>query len=135
MDALQIRSIIAGVCFGVWPLLMQKSGLSGNASSLVFTGIVFSCVIPFAVGNMGDLSTIHWKMAIISGILSATGVMFFNGMLAKATPQNVSSLFVLMIIVQISVPAIYNIFGDGNITLTKGLGFIFAIIAGVLLIK
>jgi hypothetical protein len=59
--------------------------------------------------------------------------MSFNGMLAKATPQNVSTLFVMMIIVQTSLPAIYNVVMNGGMTAIKGVGFVLVIIAAVLL--
>ncbi len=135
MDALQIRSLLAGLCFGIWPLLMQRSGLTGNLSSFVFTAIVLVCVTPFTFGNVGNLTNANWMIAIVAGIFGGIGVMSFNGMLAKATSQNVSSLFVLMIVVQTSIPAIYNITQNGGMTATKGLGFILAIVAGILLTK
>jgi hypothetical protein len=114
MDALQVRSLLAGLCFGIWPLLMQRSGLTGNFSSFVFTAIVLVCVTPFTFGNVGSLTSVNWGVTVAAGIFSSIGVMSFNGMLAKATPQNVSSLFVLMIVVQVSIPAIYSVTQNGG---------------------
>ena len=54
--------------------------------------------------------------------------------LANMTPEIVGRLFMLMIIVQISVPAVYNTVVNGNLTLKAGVGFAAAIIATVLLV-
>jgi len=47
----------------------------------------------------------------------------------------VSTLFVLMIVVQTAVPAVYQVIMNGGLSLTKGLGFALAAIAAVLLVK
>ena len=133
MDSLQARALIAGVFFGIWPLLMRRSGLSGNFASMIFTVGILICVTPFAIGNVGNLARVNWIMAIGASATSAIGLLLFNGMLAKSTAENVSSLFVLMILTQTSIPAIYNIIVSGKLTAIKGFGFLFAIIAGILL--
>jgi bacteriorhodopsin len=130
---LQIKAIVAGILFGIWPLMMNRSGLAGNMSAVVMTGVSLICVTPFALSNMGNLANANWFMGIGAGVVAAIGIMSFNGMLAKATPQNVSALFVMMIVVQTVLPAVYNILMNGGMTLTKGAGFVFAIIAAVLL--
>ncbi len=135
MDALQIKALLAGLAFGIWPLLMNRSGLSGNLSSAVFTAIALTCVTPFAVSNLSSLASTNWVMAISAGVIGALGLLSFNGMLAKATPQNVSMLFVLMIVVQTALPAVYNIVMNGGMSVSKGLGFVLAIAAAILLTR
>ena len=133
MNDLQLKAILAGICFGIWPLLMNRSGLSGNFSSLVFTTVILVCIAPFAIGHVGNLSNANWVMVVGAGVFSSLGLIFFNGMLSKTTPQNVSPLFVLMIVTQASLPAVYSIIMNNGITTTKGLGFILAIAGAVLL--
>ena len=135
MDNLQIKALLAGLFFGLWPLFMNKSGLNGNVSAMAFSGLVLVFVSPFALSNIGDLSNIKWLMVVGAGLFGALGVMSFNGMLAKATPQAVSTLFVLMIVVQTAIPAVYQVIMNGGLSLTKGLGFALAAIAAVLLVK
>lgn len=36
MNELQLRAVIAGVLFAVWPLVMNRSGVSGNLASGAF---------------------------------------------------------------------------------------------------
>ena len=135
MNELQIKALLAGLFFGVWPLLMNKSGLNGNVSSMAFSGLVFLLVVPFALRDHGDLSNVRWILVILAGAVGAAGIMSFNGMLSKATPQTVGSLFVLMIVVQTAVPAAYQVIMNGGLSVTKSLGFVLAAVAGVLLTK
>lgn len=130
---LTIRTLIAGLAFGAWPLLMNRSGLSGNFSVIVFGAIMLVCVSPFAFWQVGDLSSVIWKMAIAASVVGAVGMMSFNGMLAKATPQQVGSLFVVMIMIQTAVPAIYSLMMNGGLTIAKSVGFLCAAVAAVLL--
>jgi len=133
MDTLQVKAIIAGVCFGIWPILMNRGGLNGNVGSLVFAGIAMIFVLPFALSSLASVSNVKWLTVIIAGTIGGIGLLFFNGMLSKATAKTVSPLFVTMIVVQVAVPVIYHLIMGNSITLTKGAGFILAIIAGVLL--
>jgi uncharacterized membrane protein len=135
MDNLQMKALLAGLFFGIWPLFMNKSGLNGNVSSVVFAGIACVCLIPLSIGAWGNIGNTKWVMVIAAGILGAIGLICFNGMLAKATAQNVSTLFVLMIVMQTAVPILYQVMMNGGMSLTKGIGFALAAIATVLLLK
>lgn len=134
MESLQLKAVLSGICFGIWPLLMNRSGLSGNLSTFAFALTVTVCVLPFTLGNLGDIAHSRWLFVLAAGILGAIGLIFFNGMLSKATPKDVGTLFVLMVVVQVAVPAIYKVVLSG-ITLEKGIGFALAAIAAVLLMR
>lgn len=137
MNNLQVSSIIAGVFFGLWPLLLNKSGLNGNVASVIFSGIGFICIalVAFTIGNMTVPAHTNWWLAIGAGAASAIGVLLFNGVLAKASPLNIGTLFVLMLVIQIAVPAIYQVIVSGSLSITKGLGFALAAVTAVLLLK
>lgn len=139
MDNLIVKAVVAGLFFGAWPLLMNRGGLSGNISSLIFAAVVLVCVIPFAmrpiVSGTVDLAQARWTMVILAGVTSAAGMMVFNGMLAKATPQSVGTLFVLMILVQTTVPVVYDAVMNGGISLMKAAGFVLAAAAAFLLAR
>lgn len=135
MHSLYVKAILAGLFFGLWPLFMNRSGLPGMLSSIAFSGLVFLFVLPFALKEVGLQMQINWLMLLIAGVCGAIGVTFFNGMLAKAPKENVATFFVVMIIVQTAVPAIYHIFINGGISITKIVGFILAAIAATLIIK
>ena len=135
MQSLQTKALLAGLFFGLWPLCMNRSGLSGNVSSMAFSGLVFLIVAPFAIGELKSVTNVNYGMVILAGIFGAIGVMCFNGMLAKATVQSVGTLFVLMIAVQTAVPAIYQAIMNGNVSFSRGLGFVLTAAAAWLLCR
>ena len=135
MESLEIKSVAAGILFGIWPLFMNRSGLTGNIGTFVFASVVIVCVFPFAVGSFSGIENAHWIFAIAAGIFGALGLLAFNNMLANATPQNVGILIVLMIVVQTVVPAVYQAIMNGGLPLVKIIGLVLAAISAVLLVK
>jgi len=135
MNSLQLNALLAGLFLGLWPLFMNRSGLSGNASALAFSGLVAVFVAYFGIRDFSQSSDVKWIFVICAGLFGAVGVMCFNGMLAKATPKDVSTLFVLMIVVQTAIPALYQVVMNSGLTLNKAVGFVLAACAAVLLTK
>jgi hypothetical protein len=135
LDHLSGRAILTGIFFGIWPLLMNRSGLSGNVSSLVLVVVMLGCILPFSVGNLGSIISpdIKWTFAIGASFFGAAGILLLNNILAMATPQRVSLLLVLTFVLQMVVPAVYHIIVTSGVTVTKGAGFAFAIAAAILL--
>lgn len=128
----QILAVMAGISWGIWPLLASQSGLSGNARALVLTAIALVFTVPFAMKDgFGNLQVGRTSL-VIAGILMATGMLLFNRMLAKADKNQVASLFIIMLMAQIAVPALFQVF-SGNMTSKQIIGIIAAIIAGILL--
>jgi quinol-cytochrome oxidoreductase complex cytochrome b subunit len=113
--------------------MMSKGGLSGNIASFMFAAMVMVFTLPFAINSFGGFTQTKWSLVIGSGAIGAIGLLSFVGMLTKAKPMQVSSLFVIMTIVQIACPIIYQLFVTGGMTATKGVGFGFAIVAAILL--
>lgn len=132
---LELRAFFAGVFFGAWPLFMNRSGLNGNVSSVVFGLVSLICVLPFAIqSGSATIWTANWTMAALAGISGGIGLLFFNSILANTTPETVSTYFVLTNVVVASVPAIYQTYMTG-LTTTRMCGFAAAILAAVLLTK
>lgn len=137
MTELQQKAAIAGLFFGAWPLLMNLSGLPGTVSGVILAGVTALVVFPFALNGFSWSIIVEssWWFALLAGAASGVGVIFFNGGLAATTKENVSDFFVAMIIVQVSVSAIYQIIVTQSITPEKFLGFILAGGAAYLLSK
>ena len=135
LDHLSGRAILTGIFFGIWPLLMNRSGLSGNVSSLVLVVVMLGCILPFSVGNLWSIISpdIKWTFAIGASFFGAAGILLLNNILAMATPQRVSLLLVLTFVLQMVVPAVYHVIVTSGVTVTKGAGFAFAIAAAILL--
>lgn len=134
MDSLYLKALIAGICFGVYPLLLQKSGLNGFVSCTVFCFVVWLSVIPFSITKLNTVPAGYWQIVVVSGVISGIGMLFFTSLLANATEHNVSYLILFVTISQVTVTAINQIVTSGGITMHKALGFILAAIAVRLLI-
>ena len=137
MTELQVRAILAGLFFGIWPIVMSWTGLKGNASAAAFSGITFLIVMPLALQgtSFSDLAQANWKFALLAGLAGALGVLAFNGGLAISTKETVSTFFVLMIAVQIVVPAVYQVIVTKSATPFQLTGFALAIGAAFFLNK
>jgi len=129
-------AIISGIFFGMWPLFMNRSGVDGFASAALFSGITFATILPFALAS-GQLQKIEVTpllfFALAAGIAAGLGVLIFNTMLAKVTPKEVGTMILLMIMVQLSVPAVYHMIQGGDYSPRKIVGVLGAFIVACLL--
>ncbi len=126
MDGLQSKAILAGIFFGIWPLLMNRSGLNGNIGSFAFTCVVLLCVLPFSATKLGQIGDSHWGFAIAAGIAGAIGLLLFNDVIAKASVQDIGLFFVVMIVAQVVIPAVYQVIMTGGASFQKIIGFVLA---------
>lgn len=134
MNELQIRAVAAGICFGAWPILMNRSHLNGYISPAPIGLVLFVGSLPLALLNFGKIrpDTV-WTLAIVAAILILLGNFPFAAMLEKAPRSVVSSLIVLMVVTQIVVPALYQIFLTRKITVSQVAGFTAAALAAFFL--
>ncbi len=158
MKGLYSMAIAAGILFGLWPLFMHRSGLSGNSSTVVFAAVVLAVAFPFAtwgdrfpanaVWVLGALAAFLgavgllviwkgrlpvnaiWVLGVFVGFLGGVGLLFFNGGLAKASKETVASFFVITTVVQVTIPALSQI---GHADPRKIMGFLAAGLAAALL--
>lgn len=130
-----VLAMIAGAMFGCWPLLMNKSGLSPYLSAGVFSGLCFAIVLPFTLYyGITPTSEVRWEFALLAGLVGGVALLIFSNMLANVTPAELGSLFIITLIVQVMVPAIYQIIISGEFSHRRIAGIVVAIIA-VLLLK
>ena len=131
---LQVRAVIAGLCFGLWPLFMNLSRLAGNVAAAVFSAGTLLVVLPLAVAS--DRSSLAEPLVhdrVCRHLLrNRNAVIQWHA--RKAPVKIVGSLFVLMILVQTIIPAVYQVARDG-LTVTKAVGFVLAISSAVLLTR
>ncbi|MFA6341176.1 MAG: hypothetical protein WCX27_03015 [Candidatus Paceibacterota bacterium] len=133
MQNLTLCSALAGLLFGIWPLMMNKSGLPGNVSTSIFALTAFLCVMPFSIRAWGSVHGANWGYAIAAGVLGGIGLLLLNGMLSKATTANIGTFFVVMIIVQTATPVLYQAYLNG-MTVKQGVSFALAIVSVALLV-
>ncbi len=134
MNGLYLRMILAGIGFGLWPLFMNRSGLGAYQSSVAICFLTLVFVLPFSFQeDATTLLSANWWAAAASAACSAIAVLLFNSMVMKATPQEVGRFCVIMVLAQISVPAIYHCVMAGGVSLKYASGFIATIVALILL--
>lgn len=136
MDSLLVRSLLAGIFFGLWPIMMNRSKFTGNASAAMFAGVIFAVVIlpAFFTTSRGMLLSANWKLGVLAGLFGAAGLMAFNSMLAKSTPERLGTLFLVNLVTQITTAAVFQVVATRTLTLSKGLGFASAILTVWLLV-
>ena len=124
-----IFTMLAGLFFGLWPLLMNRSGMNANTFMVMAVLFTLVCVFPFFVKEFNYFSGVNWKYAISAFVTGTIGAVIFNNVMEAATKKEVGGLFVAMTMVQISVPAIYSIFMNGGLTGKNVFGFFCAVLA------
>jgi hypothetical protein len=113
---------------------MSRSGLSGTTAAATFGGLSLLFVIPFALANSISVAKANWQAAVSASACGAFGGLIFNDMLANVPKASVGRFFLIMILAQTAVPALYDIVMSGQLPLNKGLGFAAAIVAAILLV-
>jgi tryptophan-rich sensory protein len=79
------------------------------------------------------MSTTGLAFAVVAGLIGAGGVIALNSMLSKSTPQNIGTLLITMFMVQLAVPAVYQMIKGGQMTVARGVGLVAAFAAAILL--
>ena len=133
MSTITVKMVCAGIMFGLWPLFINRSCLNGNNAALAMTAIMLLIVLPCM--NISGLtsSKILWIWVVAAGVSGAMGMLVFNSGISQLTPQTIGPFFVIMIVTQISIPAIYHIIQNGSISRHEAAGLIMAIAAAILL--
>ncbi|MBU4536479.1 hypothetical protein KJ603_00380 [Patescibacteria group bacterium] len=49
---LRFLAVIAGICFGLWPLFINRSGLTGNMASLTASAVVLMAISVFVIKEL-----------------------------------------------------------------------------------
>ena len=134
MNKVIFEMIAAGVLFGAWPLLMNRSGLNGMTASAAFVIVVFLIIMPVALKSGLAFSGSKWGYALAAGVCSACGLLILNDGLSLISTEEVAKMFIIMLVVQASVPAVYDIIVNQHFVLKSTAGFVFALLAVVCLV-
>ncbi len=128
MDNLYVRSILAGIFFGMWPLLMSRSGLSGTMSGVWMNtvAVVVLMLIMFTQDNSVDATPTGLMIGALSGISAAVGLYLLNGILAVVPKETAVTYVLITTIIQVVVYALYQAWLLGSLSLAKLLGFLLA---------
>ncbi len=136
MSMSEIKALLAGMGFGIWPIFLSRSNLTGNLMSMVYCAVVLTIVATFTVyrTDLSGLAQTNWTLTVLGAVIGATALLTFNSGLAETSTQTVSTFIVLTTLAQIAVPALYQVTQVG-ITSSKLIGFVLAGVAAYLLAK
>lgn len=124
----------SGVFFGFWPLFMKSSGFSGFQGSFLFSLVCTAVILPFAVyEDPAGWTNGQWLFLAIAGLCGGVGLIMFTSGVMKAPKENLGAYFVMMVLVQMAVPACYHAYMNGSASLKHVSGLIAAVIAVLLL--
>lgn len=131
-----VEVVIAGVGAGLWPLVMQKSGLGGSAIALV-CGICsfFAALCLFGMNGLQGvaLASVKCLPAVAGGLMGALALLLLSDVAHKSSPKELATLYVVMLVVQIAMPVLYILLSHGHITFKQGVGLAAAVVAALLL--
>ncbi len=128
MHKIFLLMILSGFLFGGWPPVAGLSRMNGWTQTLVFE--IFAClvVIPICLFQGVTIRGTSWPFGALAGIMGGVGVLLFVGILARSKPEDLARLFIINLLAQIAVPAVYNCF-VGGLTAKTIMGFILAVAA------
>jgi hypothetical protein len=134
MDVLYLKAIVSGICFGLWPLFMNKSGLNSAEASAALSLFLLAVVSPFLLVNgIPQFSVVKWQMTVPACVFDALGLLALNSLLASASSVQTGSALVIVTVVQVAIPAAYLAVLAGGLTLRSAIGLVAAVIAVYLL--
>lgn len=106
MNERVLLSAVAGICFGLWPLVMNRVRLDPYVTVIVFLAGSLLFASPAAIfGNWSGISGSQLRVAAVACAISAIGSICFNRMLSTTTVAEVANMFLVMLVVQVAVPA------------------------------
>lgn len=128
-----LAALVSGFFFGLWPLIMKRSGLDGFTSALLFELVALLTVMPFSIHSGITIANTKWWFGVTAGVVAGFGLVIFTSALAKATQFEVAKVFLIMLAIQAAVPALYSVIINNGLNIRTGFGLVTAILTVILL--
>lgn len=136
MSTLQLKAALAGALLGMWPLFMNRSGLNGTFGAAIVTALSLAVMLPAVwldlEAGLATMAAARWTAVALAALASGLGLLVFNSLISSASPAAIGGLFLLMLVVQASVPALYTMVVGGP-SVRKAAGLLAAGLAIILL--
>lgn len=133
---MNLFSILAGLLFGAWPLIMKKSDLTPMAAAFTLTVMSLAVYLPFLSRQdypKTGVLTIGFGLAVIAGLMNGFGTIAFQKMLADKNIE-ITVGILLVILTQVVVTAVGgSLFYSEPFTTKKVVGLFTAALAAYLL--
>lgn len=131
-------AVFSGLLFGSWPIILKESGLQSYFGSAVYCLVVLGVVGTLSmIYGTGDLAEVKWHYAILGGLVGGIALAAFVYMLTTATRSEVGNLFLITLLCQMLLPALYTVIAnwerDGFPSLKKTAGILGVFVVAYLL--
>lgn len=108
-------AMLAGICFGIWPLILNRSGAKPFSAMIVISIVI---MIFAAVPASRELAQDGLKgtligVVVLAAIFDGIGLLSINVMLLEASPEQIGRLLLIMVMTQITLPAIATLYFTG----------------------
>ncbi len=119
-----LLTLVAGALFGVWPLIMNKSGFNGYMAAVVFGSCVaFAGFVAQMVFQSDPTHPIFMRRAVLAGIIGAVGTLCYTAAFSQPGKIDLATLVVLQVVMQVMVPAIYQAISTKSMSINTLIGF------------
>jgi hypothetical protein len=99
------RPLFCGICFGIYPILANRSKLSSGATlSILSVVMIVSAVSPFLQNGLASIkvATSHQILWMVtSALASVIGVLVMFSYLADTPIEKAGGLVIIMVVVQV----------------------------------
>jgi len=137
MNKTLIFALTAGLSFGIWPIIMQRSGLNGYMQAFIFSVTLMLMTSVPAMTDYGEVKSVKWSLAIIASVIAGFGTMFYTSSIARAfsMKQSLAMVILAQILVQTMVPVIIEAVQTKSIGMQRVIGCMLAITSLVFLTR
>lgn len=97
--------LLAGLCFGFWPILMRLTGLTGMQAGFMVSSVTLLVFIPLFVGDTQGFTWKTFGMALAAGLINGLGSVCLQKSLANKQLE-VGTTIMIIVMTQLVVTAI-----------------------------
>jgi len=130
--------VVAGIFYGLWPLLMKRSGFEAHTQSLIYALGGLAVITPWFVSQNDDktfdLLSVGCGIAVLAAMVNGLGTIFYTkGLRALPNQQTGAGVLITLIVIVMTNETTSMLLFGSTMTLKKLLGIGSALVAFALL--
>ena len=120
----RVLAALAGICFGFWPMLQNRSGVDGSWATAVMAGIAIVAMIPsMATQGLPSTTTGGWTLLSTAGFIQAIGIFAMASLAIKVPGAELPKFLMIAYVIQACVPPAIQL-SAGGMTPWRAAGFV-----------
>lgn len=135
----------SGIAFAIYPIMLMRTGLSGNANTAAWCLLTFIGAALCVIMEGGtSFNGINWLYLVGAGVVGVLALILLNGMFSRVWTLSIpvevrtaksAQLFMVMLISQVAVVGAWKMWAAGGFSLRDLAGYVAATIAIHLLVN